>query len=352
VRTDTGFLRNLGKRRGSQEDWRRERLDRGLKVRTEGLYAVSSWREILYLVGPRALLVLGLLLLPVLAPNLYWQRVLCVAGAYALLAITFDFLANYVGLVCVGGAFMTGVGGYVSGIFTYYLGFPWPVSILLGTVLGAVIVTLLWLPSLPLRGIYFAILTFMFPFLARGIILALDAFGGTLGLGPVYGADNIWVENYLVIAVMLVAVFALRRLVGEDVGILFLGVKDNDLAVLASGISITRVKAKGLFIGALGGCFAGAYIVHLYNFMGTSLFATDFSILPIAATVMGGSGTLVGPMLGALILTPLSELLRGFGQLRVVLYALVLIGFIMFKPEGIVNWLTRKYHQFEQWKKV
>lgn len=352
MRTETSWLHGLGKRRASSQEWRKERLDRGLKVRTEGLYAVSSWREMLYLAGPRVLLVLGLLLLPLILPNLYWQRVLCVAGAYALLAISFDFLANYVGLVCVGGAFMTGVGGYISGIFSYYLGFPWYVSIILGTVLGAAFVTLVWLPSLPLRGIYFAILTFMFPFLARGIILALDAFGGTLGLGPVEGPGNIWIENYLIIIIMLGVVFGLRRLVGEDTGILFLGVKDNDVAVQASGISITRVKAQGLFIGSLGGCFAGAYIVHLYNFMGTSLFATDYSILPIAASVMGGSGTLAGPMLGALILTPLSELLRGFGQLRVVLYALVLIGFIMFKPEGILNWLTRKYHQFEHWKKV
>ena len=61
----------------------------------------------------------------------------------------------------------------------------------------------------------------------------------------------------------------------------------------------------------------------------------DYSILPIAATVMGGMGTLVGPVLGAFILTPLSEALRGFGQMRVVLYCLIFIGFIVYKPEGI-----------------
>lgn len=336
----------------SLEERRKERLDRGIKVRTEGIYALSSYREIAYLVGPRLLLILGLAILPVLLPNVYWQRVLCVAGAYGLLAVSFDFLANYVGLVCVGGAFMTGMGGFTAGALTYYLNVPWLVSILVGTVAAAALVTLLWLPSLPLRGIYFAILTFMFPFLARSIILALGVLGGTEGLGPVAGMPNIWVENYIIIAVLLVAVFGLRRLVGEDIGIVVRAVKDNDVAVEASGISITRLKARALFIGSLPGCFAGAYMVHLYNFMGTSLLATDFSILPIAAAVLGGSGTLAGPMLGALILTPLSELLRGFGQLRVVLYALVLVGVIMFKPEGLLNWLTRKYHQFEKWTSV
>lgn len=317
-----------------------ERLDRGLKVRTEGLYAVNSFREMGYLVGPRLLLVLGLALLPIVLPNLYWQRVLCVAGAYALLAVSFDFLANYVGLVCVGGAFMTGIGGYTAGIFTYYLNVPWPISILLGTVLGAALVTLLWLPSSPLRGIYFAILTFMFPFFCPRSDPGSRHTRGHEGLGPVAGMSNIWIENYLVLVVLLVAVFGSGDC-GEDAGIVLRGVKDNDMAVQASGISITRTKAKGLFIGSLAGCFAGAYIVHLYNFMGTSLFATDFSILPIASAVMGGSGTWPVPCWKHRLML-LSELLRGFGQLRVVLYAVVLVRFILFKPEGLLNWLTRK----------
>jgi len=74
---------------------------------------------------------------------------------------------------------------------------------------------------------------------------------------------------------------------------------------------------------------------------------TDFSILPIAATVIGGMGSLVGPVIGAFILVPMSEALRGFGQLRVVLYCLLLIAFIVFKPQGLMNILERKYQQVE-----
>ncbi|MEI9478994.1 MAG: branched-chain amino acid ABC transporter permease, partial [Deltaproteobacteria bacterium] len=80
---------------------RQERLDRGIKVRTEGLYALTSWREMSYLLAPRALLIFGLLFLPLLMDP-YWQRVVCVAAVYALLALSFDFLAEYVGLVCLG----------------------------------------------------------------------------------------------------------------------------------------------------------------------------------------------------------------------------------------------------------
>jgi branched-chain amino acid transport system permease protein len=107
-----------------------------------------------------------------------------------------------------------------------------------------------------------------------------------------------------------------------------------------------------VFIASLIGCFGGAYLIHLYGWVRNSQFSLEFSILPIAATVMGGMGTLVGPVIGALILTPLSEALRGFGQLRVVLYCLILIGFIVYKPEGLMNYLQRKYHQFEHWEDV
>ncbi|MGD8228396.1 MAG: branched-chain amino acid ABC transporter permease [Desulfobacteraceae bacterium] len=334
------------------EERRKERLDRGIKARTEGLYAVNSWREIGYLLAPRVGLVLALLVAPLVVPGLYWQRVLCFAAVYALLAISFDFLTERVGLVCIGGAFMIGVGGYISGSLNFYLGWPVFLTIPVGTIAGATICTLLWLPCLPLRGIYFAVVTFMFPFLATSIILATGLFRGTEGLSPVAGFPNALVGVYLIMVVVIVSIFALRRLCGEDIGLVFAGVKDNDQAVLASAVNITRVKVYALFIATLIGCFAGAYISHFSGFVGVSLFAVDFTIMPIAAAIMGGPGSIAGPALGAFILAPLSEALRGFGQLRVVLYCVVLVAFILFKPEGLLNWATRKYHQFEHWVKV
>jgi branched-chain amino acid transport system permease protein len=85
---------------------------------------------------------------------------------------------------------------------------------------------------------------------------------------------------------------------------------------------------------------------------GISQFALDFSIIPIAATVVGGGGTLVGPVLGCMVLVPISELLRDFGTLRIVFYALILVAFIIFRSEGFLVWGQRKYHQFERWIKI
>lgn len=333
------------------EETRRKRLDRGIKVRTESLYALSTWREMAYMILPRLTLILGLFILP-LVLSMYWQRVLCSAGIYALLALGFDFLAEYVGLVCLGGALFIGSGGYISGILNAYLGWPPMLTIPIATLGGSVISTLILLPCLRLRGIYFAIVSFMLPLLAVYIIIALNVFGGTEGISALDTFPNIWVEQYIILGAVIFSLFAIRRLVNKDIGLIFRGIMDNDQAVKASGINITSYKTKAVFIASIIGCFGGAYLSHLYSWLGISLFAMDFSILPIAASVMGGMGTLVGPVLGAFILTPMSEALRGFGQLRVVLYCLILIGFIVYKPEGLMNYLQRKYHQFEYWERV
>lgn len=335
-----------------EEQRRKERIDRGIKVRTEGIYAVSSWREVAYLVMPRAGLIVGLLLLPLVVTNPYWHRVITVVCVYSLLGVSFDFLAHFVGLVSLGGALTIGVGGYISAIVNTVLGFSPLVSISLGTLLGGGLCTLMLLPCLPLRGIYFAIVTLMYPLVLARLIEALNILGGTDGIPGVGGFQDPWVESYAIIVMLLVVLFGLRRLVNEDIGLILRGVKDNDQAVRASGISVTRYKALAVFIACSIGCAAGAYLVHLYMWAGISLFALDFSVMPIAATVIGGGGTLVGPLIGSLILVPLSELLRAFGTLRIAFYSLVLMAFIIGRSEGLMVYAQRKYHQVERWVKI
>ncbi len=331
---------------------RRERIDRAIKVRTEGIYAIDSWQEVSYLLLPRLVLIAGLLLLPLIVPSLYWKRVMTIVQIYVLLSIGFDFLAHYVGLVSLGGAFFIGTGGYIAAILNKSFGLSPFLTIPIATLGGALICTLLLIPCLPLRGVYFAIVTLMYPLALARVIEALNILGGTDGILGVASLPNKWVEQYLIIFLVIFALFGLRRLVNEDIGLVFRGVKDNDQAVRASGLSITLYKSIAVFITAGLGSLGGAYLTHIYMWSGISQFALDFSILPIAATVIGGGGTLIGPLIGCFILIPISELLRAFGTLRIVFYAVILVMFIMFKSEGIMVYAQRKYHQFERWVKV
>jgi branched-chain amino acid transport system permease protein len=320
---------------------RKERLDRGIKV-----------RELTYLFLPRLVLIGGILVLPMVMPSMYWQRVVSIVCIYALLALSFDFLAHYVGLVSLGGAFFIGTGSYIAAILNTSLGLPPLLTIPIATLLGAAICTLFLLPCLPLRGVYFAIVTLMYPLLFARVIEALNILGGTDGIVGIESFANRWMEQYFIILMILFFLFGTRRLVNQDIGLVFRAVKDNDQSVRASGMSVTYYKTIAVFIASGIGCLGGAYLVHLYMWAGLSTFALDFSILPIAATVIGGSGTLVGPVLGAFILVPISELLRAFGTLRIVFYALILLAFIVFRSEGIMVYGQRKYHQFEKWVKV
>ena len=336
-----------------KKDLRRERLDRGIKVRTDGVYAISSWQEMSYLLAPRLLLVVGLLVLPLVFYHIpYWQRVLSIICIYALLAIGFDFLANYVGLVSLGGGFYIGVGAYISALMNTEWGLSPAVTIPAATILGGILCTVVLVPCLPLRGVYFAIVSLMFPLLAGRVIEALDILGGTDGIYGVDGLPNAWMEQYLLLGCMLVFAFGLRRMVNEDVGLVFRGVKDNDQAVKASAININQYKAFGVFIASALGCLGGAMLSHIYMWAGLSQFALDYSIIPIAATIVGGPGTLIGPVIGCFILVPVSELLRDFGTLRIAVYAIVLTGFIVFKSEGLMIYATRKYQQFERWVEI
>ncbi|MEJ2716623.1 MAG: branched-chain amino acid ABC transporter permease [Deltaproteobacteria bacterium] len=328
-------------------------MDRGIKVRTDGVYAISHWTEMTYLLTPRLLFIVGLLAAPLLLTYFpYWQRVFTIVCIYALLAISFDFLANYVGLVSLGGGLFIGVGAYAAALLNTELGLPPVATIPLATIVGAGICTLVLLPCLPLRGVYFAIVSLMFPLLAARVIEALDVFGGTDGIIGVDGFSNKWVEQYVLVGAVLVSVFILRRMVVEDVGLVFRGVKDNDQAVKASAINITAYKAVAVYIAAALGCFGGACLAHIYMWAGISQFALDFSIIPIAATVVGGGASLIGSVLGCLILVPISEVLRDFGTLRIAVYAIILTGFIVFRSEGIMVYGTRKYQQFERWVRI
>jgi branched-chain amino acid transport system permease protein len=222
----------------------------------------------------------------------------------------------------------------------------------LAALVGGSLCTLLLLPCLPLRGVYFAIVSLMYPLLLARVIEALDILGGTDGIMGIDSFPNRWVEQYFLIGILLLLMFGVRRLVNTDLGLVLRGVKDNDQAIRASGMSVTFYKSVAVFIAAVIGCLSGAYLVHIYMWSGISQFALDFSILPIAATVIGGGGTLVGPVLGCLILVPISELLRDFGTLRIVFYALILVAFIIFRSEGLMVYGQRKYHQFERWTEV
>ncbi|MBT3176785.1 MAG: branched-chain amino acid ABC transporter permease [Desulfobacula sp.] len=304
----------------------------------------------LYLSAPRLIPILGFLILP-LVIGVYWQKVLLSAVVFVLLAISWDILAES-GMVSLGQALFFGIGAYITGILNHYFGFHPFISIPLATIMGGLVCTLMLLPVLRLRGIYFSMVTLIIPLMMVRVIEATKIFGGTEGLSGMSPLPSHWIELYLIIGVMLIALFGFRRMLDSDFGLVLKGIRDNDRSVTNAGINIYWYKTQALFISSSIGAFAGAFMTHIYMFVGMPVFALDYSILPIAAVVVGGPGTLAGATLGACILVPLSEVLRGFGGLRIVFYGLFLVVFTVALPEGIFHYVQRKYNQFERWVEV
>jgi branched-chain amino acid transport system permease protein len=329
---------------------RKERIDRGIKVRSEDIFALCSWKEMLYLSAPRLLPIIAFIVLP-LVLGIYWQRVLLSVCVFALLAISWDILAQS-SMVSLGQALFFGMGAYCSGILNHYFGLTPFISIPIAAVIGGAICTILLLPVLRLRGVYFAMVTLIVPLMLERVIEATKIFGGTEGISGLEALPSKWLELYILLAALFAALFGFRRLMTSDYGLVLRGIKDNDRSVMNAGINIYWFKIQALFIASAVGGFAGAMMTHVYHFVGMPVFALDYSILPIAAAIVGGPGSFAGATLGAFILVPLSEVLRALGGLRIVFYGMFLVVFIVGLPEGIFHFVARKYHQFERWVEV
>jgi len=333
--------------------FRKERLDRGIKARCEDIFALSSYREILYLAFPRVLPVAALLILPLLKDvvGMYWEKVLMITCTIGLLALSWDLMAS-VGLISLGQALFFGAGAYVTGFLNHSLNLPPILSIPLGTLVGACISTLLLLPVVRLRGVYFAIITLTLPLLLARFIETTKILGGTEGMSGLSPLPNVWIELYVPVFALLICLFGFRRLINEDYGLVLQGIRDNDRAVMSGAINIYWFKAQAVFIAAVAGAFAGAFMTHYNQVVGMAAFAMDYSIVPLTAAVLGGVGSFAGPTIGAFILVPLSELLRAVGTLRVVIYSAILIICVVGLPEGVFHYMRRKYHQFERMVEV
>jgi len=326
---------------------RKERIDRGIKARSEDIFALTSWREMLYLLAPRALPVVGLLVVIPLT-SAYWQEVFISTSVYALLAISWDLLIS-AGLVSLGQALFYGVGSYIAGSLNYYWGLGPLWTLPIATVVGGALSTVMLLPVLRLRGIYFAMVTLVLPLMFLRLVEATRILGGTEGLTGLTPFPSATFALFVVQLAVLGALFGFRRLMSSDYGLVIKGINDSDRAVMSAGINIYWRKTQVLFLGASVGAFAGAFGTHFDMFAGMPGFALDYSIMPVAAAVVGGMGTFAGPLVGAFILVPLSEVLRALGTLRIVFYGLFLVIFVVGVPEGIFHYVQRKYHQFERW---
>jgi len=328
---------------------RKERLDRGARARSKDLYVLMSYEDIAYVILPRVLPPLILLAFPLIVRDTYWHMVFFLAGYYAVASMSWDLLGGFTGLVSFGHSLFIGFGGYFTAILNVWYGVPIWLSIPIGTLAGAAMGTLIFAPCLRTKGVYFSLVSLVAPLVMVGSILAFAEITG--GEEGIYGLENPLTElqwYYIMAGLVLITFLILRKVAYSNFGLVLQAIRDNEPSVKVSGINPVRYKVTALFISGLFASLVGSLQAHKLSFVGPSYFYLSISVGIITMSVLGGVATIIGPAIGAYILTILTEWLRWLGGLRMLLYGVILLILLNFKPEGIYRYLERTYQTFER----
>ena len=287
---------------------------------------------------------LGLLLLPLAYDDPYVLRVLTMTAIFAIFAASWDLLAGYTGQVNFGHALFFGAGAYTSALLSRDLAItPWA-TIWAGAAVATLFGCLVGYLCLRLRGSYLSLATLAFPLITLGLLFAFPGFsGGELGISPVRRLTAAPTGNYYVAVVsMLAIVFALWALADSRFGLVLHAIRDDEVAARASGINTPRYKLAVFAVSAAAAGFAGALFAHYLRVAGPSSLEVALSFQAVIWGIFGGVATIYGPVAAVFILYPLTEWLGGFkafGELRVLLFAVIVLLVLLFMPGGLARWL-------------
>ncbi len=263
------------------------------------------------------------------------ELLLAQIGINAILAISL-FVTFYSGQLTLANAGFMAVGAYTTVIMSLYLPTPLPVDILAGAVLAGAFGFLVGLPVLRLRGIFLAIATIGFVEALRlGVILNLPITGEGQGLkNP--SADPVGGILPIMVSLPIVA-YLVWRLTRSKLGHAWAAIREDELAASSNGINVPLYKMTAFVIGALLAGYAGALETHINFFVDPTEYGVPRAIQILTFAVAGGTTNVLGPIVGAVFLTSLPEIIRQAASYRDVVNGLILILVIIFRPQGIVG---------------
>ena len=321
------------------------------------MYALRrAWAELRdeILVLPSRTLVLvwalALLALPVVYPDAYVMRIITMTCIFAIFAASWDLLAGYTGQVNFGHALFFGAGAYASALLSLHLGIPPWLTVWAGAAVALVLGCLVGYLCLRLRGSYLSLATLAFPLIALGMLFAFPDFsGGELGISGLRRLAMTPMGNYYLAALsMLAIVFGLWALADSRFGIVLHAIRDDEVAARASGINTPRYKMAVFAVSAAAAGFAGALFAHYLRVAGPSTLEVALSFQVVIWGIFGGVATIYGPVAAVFILYPLTEWLgsfRAFGEMRLLIFAVIVLLVLLFMPRGLTPWVRDKIEQ-------
>jgi len=282
----------------------------------------------------------------------YLIHILIIACIYIILTISLNLIVGYTGLAALGHIAFACVGAYTSALLALNFGVsPW-IGLLIGAVLASILGLIIGFPSLRLKGDYLALATF-----GLGIIVYSVAKNwvsltrGPMGLPGIPGfsifgweISNVWSYLLLVLVFVFITYTVIRNIVSSPFGRVLKGIREDELATMAMGKDITRYKLIVFIVGAFFAGIAGSLYAHYITFIDPSSFTVMESITVLLMVVFGGMASLKGSFIGASVLVIFPEILRFLGMpssvaapLRQMIYGLLLIILMIFRPQGLMG---------------
>ena len=306
-------------------------------------------------------LFLFLLAFPFILSNQYLLTVAIKIGIYSILALGLNVLTGYTGLVSLGHAGFVAIGAYTSAILSMKAGLPFFPSVLLGMLLAGVIGVVLGLPSLRVTGTYLSIITLGFGEIMKMILMNWQSVtGGTLGIKNIpkpriFGME-LTVQNYglyylALFFLILVSIFCFF-LVRSKTGRALRGIKGDELASVMMGVNVNFYKILAMVISAMICALGGSLCARLIGYVDPNTFNFDVSTMILSIVILGGMGTQRGMYIGAILLIAFPEVSRFLMEYRFVLYGVILVLMMRFRPAGLLGWKSRLPYPLSHQAKV
>ena len=269
--------------------------------------------------------------------NSYINGILILVCINVVLAISLNITAGCLGQMALGHAGFMSIGAYTAALFTKSNLIPGVVGYVLALILGGLVAMIIGvvigIPALRLRGDYLAILTLAFCEIIRVLIEFFKFTGGAKGLTGIKLNKNF----SIIYIIMLLCVFMMYTFMKSRHGRAILSIREDEIASESSGINLTFYKTLAFAYSAFFAGVAGGMYAHYIGILGAKNFDFNKSIDILVIVVLGGLGSFTGSAIGAIVLTILPEMLRGFNDYRMFIYALMLILMMMFRPSGLLG---------------
>jgi branched-chain amino acid transport system permease protein len=304
------------------------------------------------------LVVLGFVALPFLIEG-YWVRVTTSILMYAIVTAALNIIAGFAGYAAFGNIVFFGIGAYTTAMLMLRVGFPWWGGVIVGGLLAAIYAILLGIPILRLRGHYFAIATLGINRATEQIALDWGSFtGGGKGITlplPKMEIQQFYAMIYFIMFGLLLLTVLVNFMISRSrLGYALRAIRDNEDAAEASGIFPARCKITAWAISAFLTGLTGGVFAYWFSFIEpATVFDIMIAVKAFVMMMLGGAGTVLGPVLGAFLIEWISETVWGkFLTLHMMILGIIMVAVVILIPKGMLEMFRRKFSLAGLWRNL